>query len=183
MDVLGLGLPAGGMAGVGGLAVTLRCCSDEPSARSGDSIIEPAEATQGSLARPQASGEWTKGRACVHGHGTPEARRLPRQDDFGYAWPNEFGIFCDNVFSKRLDFLVFNQRTRVIDVSRFHAQFNQVVDYYCSIKFVRNCVSKFYAFGTELLVPVQIVFCPLLFQAAFCLRMRNGFRADSGKPA
>ena len=75
------------------------------------------------------------------------------------------------------------ERTRVINIGRFHAHFNQVVDYYCSIKFVRDCVSEFYALVTELFVPVQIVFCPLLFQAAFCLSTRNGFCADPGKPA
>jgi len=76
--------------------------------------------------------------------------------------PNEFGILCDNILSKRPDFLVFNQRTRVIGIGRSHARFNQVVDYDCSIKFVCDCVSDFYAFCAESPVTFQVVLSPLL---------------------
>jgi len=97
----------------------------------------------------------------MDGRVTREARRLTRKrfghlgataHNFGYEWPNEFGILCDNVSSKRPDFLVIKQCTRLIDVSRFHAHPNQVVDYYCSIKFVRDCITELYAFRPEPLV-------------------------------
>ncbi len=114
------------------------------------------------------------------GRGTREVRRAIAIGSMG---PSKFGILCDNVFSERPDFLVSKERTRVFDIRGFHAHPNQVVDYDCSIKFICDCVSELDAFCTEPPVTFQIVLRPLLFQAAFCLSMCYGFRANSSDPA
>jgi len=78
---------------------------------------------------------------------------------------------------------VFEQRTRLIDIRGLHAHLNHVVDDNGSIEFVRDCIGKFYAFCAEPPVTFEIVLSPLLFQAAFCLGVRNSFRANPGNPA